>query len=68
MYGCQYKRQKNIIIIIITVTIIIIIIIIIHGCHCLRKFREKQELFKVREKSGNFLKSQWKSAFIFENN
>ena len=34
------------------------------GCHGQGKVREKQKFFKVREKSGNFAKSQGKSQFL----
>ena len=34
------------------------------GCHGQEKVREKRKFFKVREKSGNFAKSQGKSQFL----
>ena len=34
------------------------------GCHSLGKVRENRKFFKVREKSGNFLKSQGKSLLL----
>ena len=37
---------------------------LIQGCHGQRKVREKRKFFKVREKSGNFLKSQGKSLIL----
>ena len=36
----------------------------LQGCHGQGKVREKQKFFKVREKSGNFAKSQGKSQFL----
>ena len=36
----------------------------VQGCHGQGKVREKQKFFKVREKSGNFAKSQGKSQFL----
>ena len=33
----------------------------LQGCHGLGKVRERQKFFKVREKSGNFVKGQGKS-------
>ena len=36
----------------------------LRGCHGQRKVREKRKFFKVREKSGNFLKSQEKSYIV----
>ena len=37
---------------------------LLQGCHGQGKVREKQKFFKVREKSGNFAKSQGKSQFL----
>ena len=34
------------------------------GCHSQGKVRENRKFFKVREKSGNFLKSQGKSVLL----
>ena len=34
------------------------------GCHCQGKVRKKRKVFKVREKSGNLLKSQGKSLIL----
>ena len=34
------------------------------GCHSQGKVRENRKFFKVREKSGNFLKSQGKSLLL----
>ena len=34
------------------------------GCHCQGKVMEKRKFFKVREKSGNFLKSQGRSVIL----
>ena len=34
------------------------------GCHCQGKVPEKRKIFKVREKSGNFLKSLRKSLIL----
>ena len=34
------------------------------GCHNQGKVRENRKFFKVREKSGNFLKSQGKSLLL----
>ena len=39
-------------------------IFLAQGCHGQGKVREKQKFFKVREKSGNFAKSQGKSQFL----
>ena len=36
----------------------------VQGCHGQGKVRENQNFFKVREKSGNFAKSQGKSQFF----
>ena len=36
----------------------------VQGCHGQGKVREKRKFFKVREKSGNFLKGQGKSLIL----